>query len=386
MSWWLDLEELDDEQREVIALPKDGNYLIKGPPGSGKTNLLLIRAEYLIRTGKPNLLVLMFNDSLHDFVVRGGAHYNVPSSKIRKLISWQMVLLREHGVSYADLPEELVERRKQLTKRVLDLIGQNPGLEKHLQCLLVDEVQDCLAEEIELFFRVAESVCFAGDDRQRLYSAENVLSTLKGKVKEIVLTHHYRVGHKICEAADVVGKTAGMEPIEGSCNYNPQKSGPSKVEFIECADDAQQAKGIIAALSAQLKAYPDELLCVAAPRNQDRDFLRTELEASTVAPHLLPHRETGTGDPDQRIYVANLYEVKGLEFRTIHLGLMQHVGKLRENQKRITYTAMTRGKTTLSIYYTGSIPGYLEQAEAVTQAPKPAPDLKDLFPKKKGKK
>jgi len=65
---------------------------------------------------------------------------------------------------------------------------------------------------------------------------------------------------------------------------------------------------------------------------------------------------------------------------------MQHVGKLRENQKRITYTAMTRGKTTLSIYYTGSIPGYLEQAEAVTQAPKPAPDLKDLFPKKKGKK
>src|SRR5205823_3240097 len=124
-------------------------YLILGPPGSGKTNLLLIRAEYLIRTGKPNVFVLMFNDPLHDFVVRGGIHYDVPSEKIRKMLSWEIVLLRENGVRVDDFPENnLDEKRKMLAERVLDLLNANPKLEKHIECLFVDEVQDCLQEEL----------------------------------------------------------------------------------------------------------------------------------------------------------------------------------------------------------------------------------------------
>ena len=101
---------------------------------------------------------------------------------------------------------------------------------------------------------------------------------------------------------------------------------------------------------------------------------------------VLPHRVSGTDDPGQRIYVANLLEIKGLEFRTVHLGMMQHLHRLGPNQKRIAYTAMTRAKTSLSVYFTGSIPGYLEQAQAAIEPPKPLPDPADLFPrgKKKG--
>jgi hypothetical protein len=62
--------------------------------------------------------------------------------------------------------------------------------------------------------------------------------------------------------------------------------------------------------------------------------------------------------------------------------MMENLYKLGENQKRIAYTAMTRGKTTLSIYYTAKIPGYLEQAKVAVEPPKPKPQLKDLFPKK----
>jgi superfamily I DNA/RNA helicase len=384
MTWWFDISELDDDQKDVIDLPPDGNYLILGPPGSGKTNLLLIRAEYLMRTGRPNLFVLMFNDPLHDFVIRGGAHYDVPQMKIRKMLSWEIMLLRENGVPFDDIPEDdLTEKRRALAERVLSLLEDNPNLEKHVQCLLVDEVQDCLPEEVEVFFRCAENICFAGDNRQRIFSSHSVIPEVQPRVKTIVLKTHYRVGHEICRLADVVGKAAGLDPIEQDCNY---RDSTAKVEFYACFDDEEQAKRIIDSLATQLTAYPGELLAVAAPRKVDRDFLRERLEKSDLSRFILPHRESGSDDPEQRVYVAHLMEIKGLEFRTIHLGLMQHLGKLRENQKRIAYTAVTRARTTVSIYFTGKIPGYLEQGQAVVEPPKPKPALAELFPKKRGGK
>jgi superfamily I DNA/RNA helicase len=384
MSWWLDITELDDDQKDVIALPPKGNYLILGPPGSGKTNLLLIRAEYLIRSGSPNVFVLMFNEPLHDFVIRGGSHYNVPSPKIRKMLSWEIVLLREHGVNFDDIPgEDLQERRKLLAERVLALFDTNPKLEGHVECLFVDEVQDCLPEEIQVFLRAAKNVCFAGDSNQRIFNASSVIPDLEKKLEVVTLKTHYRIGHAICRAADAVAKAAGMALIEGNCNY---KDAEAKVSFIPCKDDQEQFTQIVEGLKVQLTAYPDELLGVAAPRITDRDALRAHLETSDVAQFVLPHRKAGTGDANQRIYVAHLLEIKGLEFRTLHLALMQHLYKLGKNQKRIAYTAITRAKTTLDVYYTGGIPGYLEQAQVAVEPPKPKPQLKDLFPKKtKGK-
>jgi superfamily I DNA/RNA helicase len=385
MTWWLDITDLDEDQKDVIELPPQGNYLILGPPGSGKTNLLLIRAEYLIRTGRPHIFVLMFNIPLHDFVVRGGVHYKVPAEKIRKMLSWEIVLLRENGVRFDDLPDEdLQERRKALAERVLELLDANPKLEKHVECLLVDEVQDCLPEEIEVFIRCAKNVCFAGDNRQRIFSPNSVIEDIRKRTKVIELKTHYRIGHQICQVADIVGRTAGLPSIEDDCNY---KDTEAKVYFFSCADDDEQVERIIAALKIQLTAFPDDLLAVAAPRIADRDFLRARLEESELSPLILPHRQSGSDDPNQRIYIAHLREIKGLEFRTIHLALMQHLYKLRENQKRIAFTAITRAKTTVSIYFAGGIPGYLEQAKVTIEPPKSKPPMEDLFPKKpKGKK
>jgi superfamily I DNA/RNA helicase len=385
MSWWLDISDLDEDQKKVIDLPPTGNYLILGPPGSGKTNLLLIRAEYLIRTNQPNLYVLMFNEPLHDFVRRGGVNYDVPPNKVRKILSWEISLLREHGVSVEDLPEDdLWKKRKSIVEKISKLLEDQPRLCQHVECLLVDEIQDCLPEEVEVFLRCAKNVCFTGDSRQRIFSAQNVIPELQKRLITIELKTHYRIGHEICRAADVIGKTAGFESILNTCNYKGEKS---RVDFFNCTSNEEQVKKIIESLAVQLKAYPDELLAVVGPRKIDSEFLRQKLSESSLSPFILEHRQSGSDDPSQRIYIAHLLEIKGLEFRTIHLALMEHVHRLGQNQKRITYTAITRAKTTVSIYFTGQIPGYLEQARVSVEPPKPKPSLSELFPNdKKGKK
>ncbi len=383
MSWWLDIADLDPDQKRAIGLPAKGNYLLVGPPGSGKTNLLLIRAEYLIRSDMPNVFVLMFNEALHDFVVRGGVHYDVPRNKIRKMLSWEIVLLRENAVEVDDLDDvSLVEKRRTIAKRVLALIESKPALEGHVDCLLIDEAQDCLAEEVEVFFKCAKNVCFAGDSKQRIFSADDALGLVGAKAKKIELKTHYRISHEICRAADAVGAAAGLESVGQNCNY---KGPASAVHFFQCSSDQGQMEAMEKTLKIQLAAYPGELLGVAAPRKVDRDAIRGFLESTSLVNNLLPHRESGSDEAERLIYISHLQDIKGLEFRAMHLGLMQHLSRLGENQKRIAYTAITRAKTTLSIYSDGNIPGYLEKARVAVEPPKSKPDLADLFPKK-GKK
>jgi superfamily I DNA and RNA helicase len=75
-TWWRELRELDAAQRDVIALPPEGSFLVNGPPGSGKTNLLLLRANYLANTQHSNLAIIVFNRTLREFIRAGSHLYN----------------------------------------------------------------------------------------------------------------------------------------------------------------------------------------------------------------------------------------------------------------------------------------------------------------------
>jgi len=81
-TWWKDPSELVQEQLDLLDIPLDEDILIKGPPGSGKTNLLLLRANYLCIGDKPNLNIVVFGSVLRNFMRIGGAQYKFPENKI----------------------------------------------------------------------------------------------------------------------------------------------------------------------------------------------------------------------------------------------------------------------------------------------------------------
>ena len=70
--WWARRDQLDPEQIALIEqLPLRQSFLILGPPGCGKTNVLLRRAQLVRGQRMPNVLVLTFTRSLTEFVRTG---------------------------------------------------------------------------------------------------------------------------------------------------------------------------------------------------------------------------------------------------------------------------------------------------------------------------
>jgi KaiC/GvpD/RAD55 family RecA-like ATPase len=101
-TWWVKPEQLDDDQKAVVELPRDKSYLVMGPPGSGKTNLVLLRANYLVRSGKPNILILVLTRTLREFMVSGSKTYAFAEDKIQTSVNWGKEFLWQHGVKFDD--------------------------------------------------------------------------------------------------------------------------------------------------------------------------------------------------------------------------------------------------------------------------------------------
>ena len=81
-TWWIKPEELDEDQKRIVSLPLDKNYLVLGPPGSGKTNLLLLRASHLYKGGYPDIAILLFSRKLQEFVASGASKYFLSTGKV----------------------------------------------------------------------------------------------------------------------------------------------------------------------------------------------------------------------------------------------------------------------------------------------------------------
>ncbi len=121
-TWWVRPNQLDPEQQQAIGLPSAGNYLVTGPPGSGKSNLLLLRATQSHLAGRSNFAIVVFTKSLKGFLSHGH-EYDFPLERLTTYHAWAFRLLRENHLS-AGLPKDFDAARQQIATRLTDLIAR----------------------------------------------------------------------------------------------------------------------------------------------------------------------------------------------------------------------------------------------------------------------
>ncbi len=379
-TWWTNASDLDDEQKKVIALDPNGHHLVLGPPGSGKTNLLLLRATYLHRNGLKNLIVLAFGRVLKEFLASGSAHYPFDNNKIQTYVKWGATLLNENGVKLNEPNFEALRARLLLE---LSALADLDKPENQFDCILLDEAQDYSPDELEVISRFTSRLFAVGDSKQRISTEiDGALEAFQNKGATVsTLNVHYRNGMYVCRVADgIQNQIDSPHGLEATTNYD-EENFPSTVVStanIEIEDQVSQA---VEQIKVQLTAYPDELIGVVCPRRSELALVAELIAKSDIADEVQVQTsddEYAAFEVGRRVIVVSVNGAKGLEFRAAHLLGMDFVKNFRL-QRKMCYTAVTRCKTSLSVYHHGSLPGWFENGLQACLPPPATASLDDLF-------
>jgi len=368
-AFWIQTNNLDPEQRQAVEnISEEKSFMLKGAAGSGKTNILLLRAKWLTLKSISNFKIIVFTKSLRTFVEEGCALYKINPSAVVTQMSFFRDILGEYGVS-VELTGGFEEDRGLLSGKVLSLINAGKIPNTYCSALLVDEAQDYTDTELLVFRGLTSRLVLASDLRQSIYKTTHTPGLPEKLVggEVVTLKYHYRSGLKLCKVADgILTDTATYPRVQNECKY-PEAAMPSSVVAKTCESFEQQIELILTNLSDQIALYPDEKIGVLFPKKEQAVAFSAAMNGSAMA------------SAASQVWVDTLHGSKGWEFRAVHLAGLEVLNRMGPVQKRLAYVGVLRGKTSVHIYYTAHIPGYLDSALATLAPPAPNPTFDSLF-------
>jgi superfamily I DNA/RNA helicase len=375
-TWWVDPTQLDEDQKEVLMATPEASLLIVGPPGCGKTNILMLRANYVRPIGSRQLF-LTFTRALAEHLRSGpnvGRADQMQKEEISTFMGWAKSVIRNQGGTLPDETNNFEDNRKAMI-RALSEVVEDQALGELYDVAFVDEVQDFWESELKLIDKLSTRVNFAGDSRQRIWKSREGLKVAAELADEhMKLERHYRIGERICEYADkILPPKADQAPLIEGCNY-PEKLRPSSVEPVKCSDEADMVRSCAEKVKEQLRYITEEPIGVIGPYHDALDaFMALARLDPVLAPITVRQRSDDyqAYDNSSRVRVMTVHSAKGSEFRSVHL---LNGEEFKIMNRELAFTAVTRAKTEVSVYYIGTLRGHMvpTQGELTT-------DISSLF-------
>jgi superfamily I DNA/RNA helicase len=380
-GWFRTLKELDADQKAFIKLPAHGKYSLIGPPGSGKTNLLLLRAEFLAGSGEKNVLIVTYTKALADFIRTGiGTAGLISNDQIRTYHSWAAEHIL-HYLGQSALPKG-ADFDEKARKDVLNLVHEaNKKLPspKLFSAIFVDEAQDLTSEELAALLSLSDNVCICGDARQGIYGRDGLDVAGKLGLQQHALLRHFRIGQKVARVADrLMPPAESSESLEATSNYNLKEQGESSAKMHVCASRDAQFQAMIDLIRVQLVAFKDDSIGIFCGTKDTLAEVRARFNATDLANAVACHGIDGDSSflGGRPIHALTIHGAKGTEFRAVHMFGIEDLKSFPLNKRKLGFTAITRAKTSLNAYRTGETNKALESAFA-----EPTHfDLDDLLP------
>jgi superfamily I DNA/RNA helicase len=377
----VNIEQLDAVQLAFINLSAAGKHQLEGPPGSGKTNLLLLRAQYIAgRKGEKNVLIITYTNALADFMRTGLSRKGILSGdQVRTFHSWAVEHIGRYlGVQVVPKGENFDDDTRARVPGLLRDANKKLPSPKLYSAIYVDEAQDLTVDELDALLCLSDAVCVSGDLRQGIYQRDGLDIADRLGLQRHQLVRHYRVGQRICHVADrLIPPAAGQASLEATSNYNPKLQGESTAKMWECASRDEQFKKMCELISVQLDAFKDDMIGIICGRNSTVHELKERFAGTPFEKMMCFHGKGYNGQfgGKELIHVLTIHSAKGTEFRAVHMYGAEDLANRYLDSRQLAFTAVTRAKTALNAFRTGSTNLALENAFA-----EPAHiDIADLF-------
>lgn len=187
-TWLIPRDELTPEQLRAIELSPNENRVVFGAPGSGKTQVLLYRARYLMDTWKvapDRFRIFVFTNVLKHYI-RSALHLlDLPEDCVMGFDKWCVDYYRsniqgqlpwDQEQRSPDFPkirlrvlEKLGVNRPSTTSRFLRKLWHNPSHSPIYDFALVDEGQDLDGTSFEILRAIGRHITVCIDHKQQIY-------------------------------------------------------------------------------------------------------------------------------------------------------------------------------------------------------------------------
>lgn len=219
MTWLVTNGELTTDQLKAIELKPNRHRLILGAPGSGKTQILLHRARYLIdnfNIKQERYHILVYTNVLKDYIESALHLLNIPPENISTFDHWVKEFHQEHLGRMPWNAQNNQPNFKMARQEVLSFLQKNTSKYDFFDFILVDEGQDLDSVSFEILKRVSRHLTVCLDHKQQIYNEgsdeKGILSILDIPQSSVYLLDALRCSPFIAQsAAKLIQNTTDRE-------------------------------------------------------------------------------------------------------------------------------------------------------------------------------
>lgn len=355
------IQDLTKEQERIRALPKEGQHLIVGGPGTGKSVMALIRAHRLAQDGD-GYIFLVYNHLLH----RASKQLFGESIVSDTWMSWFSKLFRQiTGRNVPKMPQSKPGFRNIDWKAAKSILGH--ACASHTTTfpfLVIDEGQDMHPIFYDSLVNLGfENFFICCDQNQQITdensSRQNIQDSLGLDADEVIeLTHNHRNAYPVARLAREFypGDPASPRP-----DLPDRHSVTAPILYFYDGHD-NGLYSVATRILARVRRQPNRLIGVIAPNNKVReryyDVLRRAEDnvPSDNRPHIETFHAGQRSDVrfDQGgIIVINAQACKGLEFDDVILADIDQY-KVRHDYldeiKKLFYVMVSRARVNVFMF------------------------------------
>lgn len=314
-TWLIPRAELTPEQLRAVELSPGEHRVILGGPGSGKTQILLHRAQFLanhFRSGPERFRVMVYTNVLKHYIESAFPLLDLPPENVLTFDDW---CLHWHKANIRGrVPWDAEGKRPDfaaIRRAVMErLMGTREPL---FDFVLIDEGQDLEPEVFKLLRVIARHVTVCLDHKQQIYdhrsSEAMILDALGVRKRNINLLEGFRCSPYLVRlAAELIDDATERESFTNQARVAPRQKETPLLYYTQGDDEMDRLEVVI-----RERQLVGDRIAVLFPTQRKLYGFAKALRERGLELETQKELDFGTSKPKLITY----YSAKGLTFDTV---------------------------------------------------------------------